>query len=388
MDILLLVYCYVFTGLWALIYLSLMYMSKNLVYFDKLKFDVPVKWPSLSVIVPACNEEADIEQAASSLVSQDYPHLQVILVNDRSTDNTGRIIDRLANDNAYVTAIHINSLPEGWLGKVHALEQGMKQATGDWILITDADINFSNNILKNTIAYVLKNKIDHLALMPGIVKKNFWLQVAIQSFGLLFLLSTRATSVNKEGSKNIIGVGAFNLVKRDTFRKTPGFSWLKMETVDDMGVGLMMNNAGGQSHFAIADKALRLSWYESVSAMFRGLEKNLFGAGPGYNPFKLVSQVVIIWCLLAAPFVTFAIDDLALNILLGSVVVLYILFSVFFVREKQLETLRLLLFPLGLFLTTLMMLWAGFKCMKNGGIKWRGTHYTIKQLKAGQRVRF
>ena len=385
---LLLIYGYVFTGLWALIYVSLMYMNKNLVYFDKLKFDIPDKWPSLSVIVPACNEEADIEQAASSLVSQDYPHLQVILVNDRSTDNTGRIIDRLANDSACVTAIHINSLPEGWLGKVHALEQGMKQATGDWILITDADINFSNNILKNTIAYVLKNKIDHLALMPGIVKKNFWLQVAIQSFGLLFLLSTRATSVNKEGSKNIIGVGAFNLVKRDTFRKTPGFSWLKMETVDDMGVGLMMNNAGGQSHFAIADKALRLSWYESVSAMFRGLEKNLFGAGPGYNPFKLVSQVVIIWCLLAAPFVTFAIDDLALNILLGSVVVLYILFSVFFVREKQLETLRLLLFPLGLFLTTLMMLWAGFKCMKNGGIKWRGTHYTIKQLKAGQRVRF
>ncbi len=388
MDVLLLVYEMVFCSIWIMIYLSLMYTGRKLPLFEKFVVIAPQVWPKLSIIVPVCNEAEHIEQAARSLIAQNYPELEIILVNDRSTDNTGEIIDRLAADEARVKAVHIETLPDNWIGKVHALNQGMQQATGDWVLITDADINYADGVLRKAVSYVENKDIDHLALMPGVQMNSFWLQVAIRTFGLIFLLTTRAASVNKPATKAVIGVGAFNLIKRKTFDKTPGFQWLRMETVDDMGLGLMMHNAGGKTHFAIANKALRLGWYESIPAMFTGLEKNLFGAGPGYNIFKLSFQVLLMWALVAAPFVAFNSDSLLVWSLVGFVFSLYLIFSIFFVQEKQSETWSLLLFPLGLIMLTLMMIWAAYKCLKNDGIDWRGTHYSIAQLRAGQRVRF
>ena len=388
MDTWLLVCIGLFCSLWIFIYLSLMYTGLRLPLFDKITVMPPKVWPRLSIIIPACNEEQHIEQAAKTILAQDYPELEIILVNDRSTDNTGEIIDRLAADDARIKAVHIKTLPENWLGKVHALSEGKKHVTGDWMLITDADIHYAPGVLRKAISYVEDKKIDHLALMPNVEMNSFWLEMAINTFGLVFFLTTRAATINKPGSKAVIGVGAFNLVRRKTFDKTPGFEWLRMETVDDMGVGLMMKNAGAQTHFAIADKDLSLGWYHSIAGMFHGLEKNLFGAGPGYSVIKLFFQLVPLWALVAAPFMAFYSDNVWLWSLATIATFLYLIFAFFFIRKKQSETFALLLFPVGLILLSLMMMWAAFKCVKNGGIDWRGTHYSIAKLRAGQRVRF
>ena len=388
MDFWLLIFSAVFCVLWILIYLFLMYTGRNLPLFHKIVVSEPRHWPKLSIIIPACNEEQHIEQAAKTLITQDYPELEIILVNDRSTDNTGEIIDRLASDDVRIKAVHIETLPDNWIGKVHALSEGKKHVTGDWLLITDADVHYASGLLRKAVAYVEEKNIDHLALMPNVETNSFWLEMAINTFGLVFLLTTRAASINKPGSKAVIGVGAFNLVKRETFDKTPGFEWLRMETVDDMGVGLMMKNVGGLTNFAIADKDLSLGWYHSLGAMFRGLEKNLFGAGPGYSVVKLFFQLVPLWLLVAAPFVAFCSDNVWLWSLASVATFLYLFFAIFFVRKKQSETFSLLLFPVGLILISIMMMWAAYRCVKNGGIDWRGTHYSIDQLRAGQRVRF
>lgn len=388
MDMWLLVCVGLFCSLWILIYLSLMYTGLSLPFFDKFKFNAPATWPKLSIVIPACNEEQHIEQAAKTIIAQDYPELEIILVNDRSTDNTGEIIDRLAVDDRRIKAIHVKTLADNWLGKVHALSEGKKHVTGDWMLITDADIHYAPGLLRKAVSYVEEKNIDHLALMPNVEMNSFWLEMAINTFGLVFLLTTRAASINKPNSKAVIGVGAFNLVRREVFDKTPGFEWLRMETVDDMGVGLMMKNAGAQTHFAIADKDLSLGWYHSMAEMFRGLEKNLFGAGPGYSVIKLSFQLIPIWALVAAPFIAFSSNNVWLWSLAAVATFLYLVFAFFFVRKNQSETFSLLLFPVGLILITLMMMWAAFKCVKNGGIDWRGTHYSISQLRAGQRVRF
>jgi len=385
---LLVIYSGFFCGIWVLIYLSLMYTLRQVPMFENVEVNSSGDLPKLSVIVPACNEGEHLEQAAKTLIAQNYPGLEIILVNDRSTDNTREIIDRLAKENLQVKAVHIQELPENWIGKVHALAEGKKQATGEWLLFTDADIRYAPGLLRKSVAYAQSQSIDHLALMPGVEMNNFLLEVAVQSFGLLFLLTTHAARVNKPGSKSAIGVGAFNLVKTETFEKTPGFEWLRMETVDDMGVGVMVKNCGGQSHFAVADKELKLGWYESLPAMFRGLEKNLFGAGPGYSVFKLSFQLLYMWSLIITPFIALSSENTWLFSLGIVVLSLYLIFSIFFIREKRSETLRLLLFPLGLVLLTVMMIWAAYKCIKNNGIDWRGTHYTLAQLRAGQRVRF
>src|SRR5262245_56083515 len=147
---------------------------------------VPDVWPRLSVVIPACDEAANLESAVATLLQQDYPDLEIILVDDRSSDGTGEIIERLAREDPRIRAVHIETLPQGWLGKVHALHRGVEQASGDWLLFTDADVHFGAAILRRAIALVLQQRVDHLALIPRTLQKSFWLELAVNTFGLLF----------------------------------------------------------------------------------------------------------------------------------------------------------------------------------------------------------
>ncbi len=365
---------------------------KRLPVVNRQVYPAPKNWPCLSVIVPACNEAAHLEPAVATLKRQDYPELEIILVNDRSSDGTGTVIDRLAAGDSRIRAVHVTTLPEGWLGKVHALQQGVEQARGEWLLFTDADIHFSPGALRRAMALVLHQGADHLALIPRAIQSGFWLEVAVRTFGLLFLLTTRAAEVNRPGSRAFVGIGAFNLVNARTLRQTPGFEWLRLEAGDDVGLGLMVKLAGGTSRIAIAYDDLSVRWYESVPAMFKGLEKNLFGPGSRYRWWLMLLQVAIIWALVAAPVTAliFGIFQVSAPLWIAgaAAVVMHLIFSLFHYYESPVEIPSLLFLPAGLVLISLMMLRAGFQCVRNDGIDWRGTHYPLDQLRGGQRVKF
>ena len=316
----------------------------------------------------------------------------MILVNDRSTDATAEVIDRLAKADSRVRAVHVTSLPAGWLGKVHALQRGVQLARGEWLLFTDADIHFSEGALRRAIAVAIRQGADHLTLVPRTVQSGFWLAVAVRAFGLLFLLTTRAASVNRPGSDAFVGIGAFNLVKAEMFRRTAGFEWLRLETGDDVGLGMMIKRAGGASRLAVAYDELSVRWYESVPAMFKGLEKNLFGPGSHYRWWLMLLQVAAIWLLVAAPVAAAAsaimLGSAPLWIAGAAAIGMHVVFALFYYREGRAEFASLLLFPAGILLISLMMLRAGFQCLRNDGIDWRGTHYSLDELRAGQRIKF
>ena len=114
-----------------------------------------INYPKLSVIIPACNEEQSIEQTVKRLLNQDYPQLEVIVVDDRSTDNTGEILEKLKIQYPRLKVLTIHELPPNWLGKNHAVCQGVKEATGEWLLFTDADVMFSSGSLGKAANYTL-----------------------------------------------------------------------------------------------------------------------------------------------------------------------------------------------------------------------------------------
>jgi glycosyltransferase involved in cell wall biosynthesis len=353
---------------------------------------VPDVWPRLSVVIPACNEAADVESAVATLLQQDYPDLEIILVDDRSTDSTGEIIERLAHEDPRIRAVHVETLPPGWLGKVHALHRGVEQASGDWLLFTDADVHFAAGTLRRAVAFVLHQRVDHLALIPRTIQESFWLELAVNTFGLLFFITTRAASVNRPDSKAFVGIGAFNLVNAQRFHRTAGFEWLRLEPGDDVGLGMMIKQSGGTTRLAFAYDDLSLQWYSSVTAMFKGLEKNLFGPGSHYRWWLMLLRVGIIWALVLAPYFSLALGlahGLAPLWIAGATAIgMQLIFTVCFAAERKIKILVLLLFPVGVLLITAMMLRAGYRCLKNGGIDWRGTHYPLEQLRAGQRVKF
>jgi glycosyltransferase involved in cell wall biosynthesis len=353
---------------------------------------IPEVWPRLSVVIPACNEAANLESAVATLSQQDYPDLEIILVDDRSTDDTAEIIERLADEDPRIRAVHVETLPPGWLGKVHALHRGVEQASGDWLLFTDADVHYAPGTLRRAVALVLHQRVDHLTLIPRTLQKSFWLELAVNTFGLLFFITTRAASVNRPGSKAFVGIGAFNLVNAERFHRTAGFEWLRLEPGDDVGLGMMIKQSGGTTRLAFAYEDLSLQWYSSVTAMFKGLEKNLFGPGSHYRWQLMLVRVGIIWALVAAPYFSLVFGlahGLAPLWIAGAAAIsMQLIFTGCVAAERKTKVLILLLFPVGVLLVTAMMLRAGYRCVKNGGIDWRGTHYPLEQLRTGQRVKF
>ena len=378
-------------ALWIIGFAYLWSALKRIPELGRQSIALPQRWPKLSVIVPACNEAENIESAVKTLIAQDYPDLEIILVNDRSTDTTGGIIDRLAQGDTRVKAIHIETLPTGWLGKVHALDRGVARAHGEWILCTDADVHFAAGILRRAIAFVLDQQCDHLALIPRTIQNGFWLDVAVRTFSLLFIIGTGAAAVNRQGSKAFVGIGAFNLVKAQALRRTPGFAWLRLEPVDDVGLGLMINQSGGRSCLALARQELSVQWYASLTEMFQGLEKNLFGPTSNYHLWLMLIQVGAIACFAAAPVVA-----IGLGLVQGSFILLLagvgavgmlIGFSLQAISEGTREFLCTLFCPAGLLIIAALLLRVGLKCIKNDGIDWRGTHYPTAALRQGQRVK-
>ncbi len=378
-------------GLWIAGLGYLFWAAYRVPQFHDLQFTAPRTWPRLSVVIPACNEADHIESAVASLLAQDYPDFEIILIDDRSTDGTGEIVDRLAASDRRVRALHVTALPEGWLGKVHALARGVEVAAGDWLLFTDADVHFAPATLSRAVGFAVDRRIDHLALAPLAVQRNLWLDVAVHGFTLLFMIGTRAAGINQPQSKAFVGVGAFNLVRRTALARTPGFSWLRLEPCDDVGLGLMIKRAGGRSFFAIARQQLTVAWYPSLAAMFKGLEKNLFGASASYRWWVTLIQVAGLLALAAAPALSVAIGfsqsrPLVLWVAIA-VLALLGLFSFYGATEGWRGRLSLLLAPVGFAMIAAMMANAAWRCLTHNGIDWRGTRYPLAQLRAGQRVK-
>jgi glycosyltransferase involved in cell wall biosynthesis len=133
-----------------------------------LNKDTDFSPPMLSVIIAARNEGKTLSHALDTLIQQSYPQLEIIIVNDRSSDNTAAIIDEYAARDPRIHPIHISTLADEWLGKTHALHFASQQARGEWFLFTDADVHHSTRLWASAIHYAQEQQLDHLALLPKI----------------------------------------------------------------------------------------------------------------------------------------------------------------------------------------------------------------------------
>lgn len=380
-------YIIVFCMVWCVACLRMIYIARRIRIFEKEAPPELEKWPKLSIIIPACNEAETIKPAVNTLLEQDYPDFEIVLINDRSTDGTGAIIDEIADKDPRVKAVHIEKLPDGWIGKVNALNTGTKLAVGDWMLFTDADVHLRQGTLRKALALAEADKADHLALLPKPTANSFWLDVVIHAFGAIFLQVTGAVDVGRPGSKSFVGTGAFNLVRRAAFDRTEGFSWLRMEPVDDVGLGLMLAISGAKSSYAIATRDISIIWYPSIKAMFKGVEKNLFGAAANYSLIRMGVIVALICAFALAPFAALMSFNVLPLFMLGIITYAFMAFGSLFMKEIfGQKFLPFFLAQFGLLIVSIMLLRSGIVCRLKGGIDWRGTEYKTEDLLAGQRL--
>ena len=242
---------------WSYVVLGLAYWLYSLVAVIRVVRTVPRlasltprddgRWPRVSHIVPACNEADQLGTAVRSRLEEGYPDAEFLLVNDRSTDDTGVLCDRFAATDARVRVLHIDDLPPHWLGKVHALHRGTRLATGDWLLFSDADVHLRPGTLRRAITYCEQHGLDHLAVFPDIWRGTRMLDITLAMFLRLSCLAIRPRALADPRSRAAIGCGAFNLVRRSAFARTPGFEGLRLDVVDDVALGQMLKQHGARS---------------------------------------------------------------------------------------------------------------------------------------------
>ncbi|RPI77152.1 MAG: glycosyltransferase, partial [Planctomycetaceae bacterium] len=232
--------------------------------------------PSVSVIVPARNEGPHIAASVRSLLALDYPAIELLVIDDRSDDETGAILDRTAAENPRLRVTHVTELPAGWLGKNHAMHTGALMASGEFLLFTDGDVLFEPDTLRLALRYVIARKLDHLCLIPYLIPGGYWENVATTGFAFLFTAATRPWLIPTRWKGAYCGVGAFNLVRRSTYDATGGFDHLRLDVLDDVHLGRMIKQRGYRQDALLSGGTITVRWQHSFWGVIRGLEKNSF----------------------------------------------------------------------------------------------------------------
>ncbi len=374
---------------WILMPLRAVANDRKLARLAAMSCREPERWPLASVLVPAKNEEASIADAVTSLLEIDYPELEIILIDDRSSDRTGDIADELAQRDARVRCLHLDALPEGWLGKVHALHRGLEISRGEWLLFADADIHFARDTLKRALAYCLENERGFLSLLPRFRDTAGALVGAAQTaFGMILLTFIDPARIADPESPKAMGVGAFNLVRRDYVDAGDGLEWLRLEVADDTGLALLAKSRGARADVLSGQELIEVDWYPTLPQMLDGVMQRLIMGVNYYLGLYLLQCAAVGSCLLAPVLLTV--------LFAGETPLIWLALSAYAIpslilaggmRNFVLPWLPLALLPLGLFVIGLGMLRALVTFVIRGGLYWRGTVYPLRDLRAAQRVK-
>jgi chlorobactene glucosyltransferase len=231
--------------------------------------------PFVSVIVPTRNEAYRIEKCIRSLKAQTYPHLDIHIVDD-STDNTREVITSIIGTDPRFKIIKQDPLPPGWVGKPFALQQGSKQAKGEYLLFIDADTFHDPQLITRAVDYTLEHDTDLLSLVPHNTMESFW-EKLIQPIPLTFLSAGMPLAkVNKPDSKIGIAFGPFMLIKHDVFNKIGGYEPIKGRIADDVEMAKLVTDSGYKAGLVNGQTMMHIRMYENFHEIWDGWSKNIF----------------------------------------------------------------------------------------------------------------
>jgi cellulose synthase/poly-beta-1,6-N-acetylglucosamine synthase-like glycosyltransferase len=341
------------------------------------------QWPSVSLIVPGRNEEQHVEAAIRSLAKVDYPDIEFTIINDRSTDRTGEILDALAAEFPRLNVVHLAELPAGWLGKNHALQFGADRSRGEWLLFADADIVFDPSVLKRAILYAKQNRLDHLTAWPDIHARSWLMKSFLATFAIVLFMFVRVWSLRNPKSKAHIGVGAFNLVRADAYRSIGGHTSIRMRPDDDLKLGKILKLAGFQPDFVDARGLLSLEMYPTVGVLVRAMEKNAF-AGVDYRPTLMIMGSMFVLLGGVWPFFAVLVVSGPARWINAGVCLSLLAISACGTRVVRAPLSCALGFPLAALLLVYIQWRTMLLTYYNGGMQWRDTHYSLAELRANR----
>jgi glycosyltransferase involved in cell wall biosynthesis len=338
-------------------------------------------FPRISVIVPARNEAAKLQDALCTLLSQHYPNFEIIAINDRSTDRTGEILDALAQTHACLKVIHVQELPEGWLGKNYANYLGYQHSSGEYLLFTDADIFFHPETLVRTVTYALRERAKHVVAYPKMLTSSAMEEAFIALFGFLFTWKFSPSGARNPKNRNAyIGVGAFNFIERSLYERIGTHLHLRANVDDDVKLGYWVKQHAEATHVVRGADLLSVRWRDGLWDSIKGIERSAF---PGINFSWLWVGIGIVGTLfgLIAPYWLLFMQSITITLCAsGSIGMIFLIY--FTLTRNSLCALRItFLHPAASLLFLYALISSAVKITWQGGVEWRGTFYPIALLK-------
>src|SRR5687768_6416991 len=200
----------------------------NVTTIHRLRPRMPARTPLVSIIIPARDEEQSIGATVRALLAQTYPAIEVIVIDDRSTDSTGAILRTIAAEDRRLITIHGEEPPAGWLGKPWALHQGSLRARGELLLFVDADVLYQPPAVASAMARFEESGAEMLSLFPRLGMKGFWEHIAMPNLAVFGFMVMDLWLANRSRHPMLaVGGGPGNLVRRETYDAAGGHEALK-----------------------------------------------------------------------------------------------------------------------------------------------------------------
>ncbi len=342
--------------------------------------------PDLTVIVPACNEEQSIAGTLASLLAQQGIRLQIVAVDDRSTDQTGArmeaICARVPKDSRHsLEVIRNRELPAGWLGKPHAVSLGVARAAAPWILLTDADMHFAPHCLARAVCLAKARGADHFVLLPTLICPSWAERAALAVFQVLTQWSMRLWKVEDKKARDFLGVGGFNMIRTETLQAIGGMEAVRLEVVEDVSIGWLVKRHGFQSLVAVGPGQTSIRWFQGALGLIANVEKN------GFAAFRFSLPLVLIFAAAMCLQIALPIAALCLGWPgVAAAVAMHLGVAIGYRANRKvngISTAFALLYTPALGLLCWGFLRSTFLTLSRGGVSWRGTFYSLPELKRG-----
>jgi len=240
----------------------------------------PVSGELVSVIVPARNEASTIEAIVRSVLGSAYRPLELLVVDDRSTDDTAAIVRRLAAEDRRVRVVQGAPLPDGWYGKPWACEQGYRAARGDLLLFTDADTRHHPELLGRAVAALRRERAGLLTVAPHQRCVTFWERLVMPQIWLLLALRYHPRRVNRaRRERDVIANGQFILAPREAYEAVGTHAAVRNEVAEDLALAQSFFRSGRSIHFAFAEAFMETRMYRGLAELIEGWSKNIYLGG-------------------------------------------------------------------------------------------------------------
>ena len=268
-------------------------------------------WPLISVIVAAKDEEACIADCVRTMLDQDYPHFELLVANDRSSDRTPDIVSEIARTEPRLRLVNITSLPEGWCGKNNAMQTAIAQARGPWICMIDADCRQTSRAsLRLAMQYALDQRADLLSVLPNLEMKGFWENVVQPVCGGMLMIWFHPDKVNSPRHPHAYANGAFMLIQRSAYLAVGTHEAVKYQVNEDMHMAARLKAAGLRLVVVRNHGLYLVRMYTSLRAICRGWGRIFYGTFGTLRRLSISLMVLVLMGLL--PYATALLGLLAL----------------------------------------------------------------------------